>query len=172
MSEVGAEIIWGPVRQLHSWSLRLGLTKGGRELHCSLRTQLEGMNASLQAKMSRVGKAQWGQGPWCSGIDQRQLNTDPHCSLFGSGVLQRVLSQDGGGSNAEPLGGGLPLCRDGCGWNVTPRQGMARAGGRDLQCCRPGSHPWSVLTLPPGISLLQSSTNCSTLCIRANTDHF
>lgn len=44
--------MWGPARQLHSWSLRLGLLKAGRELRCSLCTQLEGVNASLQGKMS------------------------------------------------------------------------------------------------------------------------
>lgn len=46
MCKVGAEIIQGPVGQPHSWSLGLGLMEGGRELHCSLQTQLEGMNVS------------------------------------------------------------------------------------------------------------------------------
>lgn len=52
MSKAGAGITRGAVRQLHRWTLRRGLMRGGRELHCSLWMQLEGMKTSLQAKMS------------------------------------------------------------------------------------------------------------------------
>lgn len=168
----------GFVSHLSGWEGRSGAT-GGQDraaawLELKAGMHEEGPGAALQPANTAGGEealgtaelSQGGAAGWdlcCCGPDQ-QLSAAPCCGMFRVGICQLVQSQVEVGALLNPVLGAV-LCAGVAVVRGDTQLGPARAGWGEICRAAGGLQPHS---LPPRISLLQSSTSCT----RVSAHHF